>query len=274
MTTAAPAPREWNRRQVLLGGGLLLGAALSGRDGRSGPAPAGDHVTIERGVLQSRFWPGRDASWAVVKPARFSALVIALHPLGASSRLFTDRLDAAGVARRTGLAIAAIDGGSSYWHPRTDGIDTSAMVLRDFLPMLADRGLPTGRIGLTGISMGGYGALRMATLLPPERVAGVAVVAPAVRRRLGENYTRAFDNVAQFDANNPLAHVAELRRVPVCIACGRSDRFYRASAALAAELPQAVTLFDSGSHTSAYVRDHWEPVMQWLGFVAGGEVTA
>ena len=57
------------------------------------------------------------------------------------------------------------------------------MVVDEFLPMLAERGLlagPGDRIGLLGWSMGGYGALRLAALLGADRVAAVAAVSPAM----------------------------------------------------------------------------------------------
>ncbi len=203
-----------------------------------------------------------------MRPPQFDTLVVALHSLGSSARLFTESLDAAGVARRTGLAIAAIDGGTTYWHPHENGVDTAAMVLDDFLPLLAGMGVPTARIGLTGVSMGGYGALRLATELPPEQVVGVGVVAPAVRRNYHENRTLAFDSERSFDANNPFGRLDRLRRIPVCIACGRDDRFYPAGVALAENLPNAVTLFDEGGHSTSYVRSHWEPVMRWLAMTA------
>lgn len=253
-----------SRRGLLLGGLALTVGTVMGRR----RAPDGV-VRIDRGAISSRHWPGREAGWVLVRPPRFDTLVIALHSLGSSARLFSETLDAAGVAHRTRLAIAAIDGGTAYWHPRADGVDTAAMVLDDFLPMLAGMGLPTDRIGLTGVSMGGYGALRLATVFPADRVAGVAVVAPAVRRRFDENRTLAFDSVAAFDANNPFGRLDRLRRVPVCIACGRDDRFYAASEALAEQLPGAVTIFDDGGHSTAYVRGHWEPVMSWLALEAG-----
>ncbi len=261
----APEPRgddtgrSWSRRALLLSGAALGVASLSGRR-----ASADGVVTIDRGTLTSRHWPGREPGWVLVRPPEYDTVVIALHSLGSSARLFSETLDAAGVARRTGLAVAAIDGGTSYWHPHADGVDTSAMVLDEFLPMLARMGLPTDRIGLTGISMGGYGALRLATVLPRERVLGVAVVAPAVRRTFEENPTLAFDDRASFERNNPFAHLDRLRGIPVCIACGREDRFYPASAALADRLPGVVTIFDEGGHSNAYVRSHWEPVMRWL----------
>lgn len=145
--------------------------------------------------------------------------------------------------------------------------------------MLARMGMDTSAIGLTGVSMGGFGALRLATLLPPEQVRGIAVVSPALRRTYWENRTLAFDDIRSFDENNPFGHVGQLARYPVCIACGRGDAFYAASRAMARELPCCTSLFTPGGHSTRYVASHWEPVMHWLAFVmrsqqAGADGTA
>jgi hypothetical protein len=41
----------------------------------------------------------------------------------------------------TPFAMASVDGGESYWHARVDGEDAGAMVVDEFLPLLADHGL-------------------------------------------------------------------------------------------------------------------------------------
>ena len=39
-----------------------------------------------------------------------------------------------------GVALAAVDGGERYWHPRRGGEDTGAMVVEDLLPVLREHG--------------------------------------------------------------------------------------------------------------------------------------
>ena len=53
------------------------------------------------------------------------------------------------------------------------------MLTDEFVPLLADHGLVTTAIGLYGFSMGGYGALRLAGILGPARVAAVVAVSAA-----------------------------------------------------------------------------------------------
>lgn len=61
------------------------------------------------------------------------------------------------------FALAAVDGGpDSYWHPRASGDDPVAMIVDELLPRLDDAGARTGRVGLIGWSMGGFGALVVA----------------------------------------------------------------------------------------------------------------
>lgn len=122
-------------------------------------------------------------------PADPVPVVLVLHGKGASasSVMSHDYLGADLVLAdlvsggMPGVAVAAVDGGDSYWHPRDSGEDSGAMVMDEFLPLLSEHPrLSTERIGITGWSMGGYGALRLAGLLGPERVPAVGAMSPAL----------------------------------------------------------------------------------------------
>ncbi|WP_091344468.1 hypothetical protein [Micromonospora rhizosphaerae] len=54
------------------------------------------------------------------------------------------------------FALAAPDGGNGYWHPHADD-DPLGMLVDEFLPLLAERGLRTDRIAVAGWSMAGTG---------------------------------------------------------------------------------------------------------------------
>jgi hypothetical protein len=54
------------------------------------------------------------------------------------------------------FALASVDGGESYWHPRDSGEDAAAM-LDEFVPLLACHGLDVRPLGFLGRSMGGFG---------------------------------------------------------------------------------------------------------------------
>src|SRR6476661_8045057 len=156
-------------RRALLGAAMsapLLAACSDAFEDAPGDSP-GVHVTD--GELTSRHWPGQRVSVVVALHGRGG------HATNAFTGLHLDRHVAA-----TGLAVAAIDGGDTYWHARRSGVDTGAMVVEDFLPLLARHGLRTDRIGLLGWSMGGYGALWLATQLGPARVAAVVAESAAL----------------------------------------------------------------------------------------------
>ena len=94
--------------------------------------------------------------------------MVCLHGLGGDhttpvAQLGIDRFLAAAVADGVPrFAVATVDGGTTYWHPRPTGEDAGAMVLDELLPMLRAQGLRTHRLAFQGWSMGGYGALRLA----------------------------------------------------------------------------------------------------------------
>ena len=92
-----------------------------------------------------------------------------------------DRFLAARVrAGGTPFALASVDGGETYWHERDGGEDAGAMVVDEFIPMLAEHGLDTRRVGFLGWWMGGYGALALAGRLGPARTVAVAAESPAL----------------------------------------------------------------------------------------------
>lgn len=249
-------------RRTMLRSAAFIGA-LAGLAPATGDLGLTAGVRVSRGTIDSRHLPGRPLQWRLAVPRGARGLVLALHGKGSGASVWFTALDAQRVARDTGLAIAAIDGRLSYWHPRA-GSDAPAMLTTEFLPMLAEHGLPTGRIGLTGVSMGGFGSMYLASELGPERVFGVATVSAALRRSYAATSSGAFDDEADFLRHSIFGRIDRLRRIPVWMACGTQDRFYPGNAALARQLPQSHAVFDDGGHTTAYTRAHWGPALAWL----------
>lgn len=190
--------------------------------------------------------------------------MVALHGHGGSLSTWFDPPLAPSLAHRLGLAVAAVDGGDTYWHARADRTDTGSMVLEDLLPVLQEAGAPVDRIGLTGFSMGGYGALLLATRLPPERVLGVAAVSSALFFSPQEASAGAFDGPEDFEQHDVFERVDALRELPVWLACGADDPFAATNRALADALPDAVTVFDDGRHDRSYLEAHWPAGMEFL----------
>lgn len=219
---------------------------------------------MEEGRLTTAHWPGHRPRWLLALPEGASETVVVLHGHGSDARWWFDPPFAQVLAHDLGVAVAAVDGGRTYWHARADGTDTGTMVIEDLLPALEQAGAPTERIGLTGFSMGGYGALLLATRLPPERVIGVAAVSAALFFGFDESAPGAFDDADDFARHDIFDQADVLRRVPVWLACGDDDSFAETNHALADQLPDAVTEFGAGGHDRAYVESHWPSGMEFL----------
>jgi hypothetical protein len=256
------------RRGVLFG--VLTLPWLTACD-RSTEAQPG--VIFEQGSISSKFWPGPDVRWRLALPERRAAasltgqsLVIALHGYGGDADWPFSSAHIERHVAATGLAVATVDGGNFYWHARKSGIDPSRVVVEELLPMLGSKGLAIHRVGLIGWSMGGYGALLMATRLGRGRVAGVAAASAALWQSPADSAAGAFDGQDDFVRNDIFTAQAErkLRSMPVRLDCGRDDPFIVANHALASDLPDAVATFDNGAHTEEYWTAHAGAQMAWL----------
>jgi len=254
------------RRSVLRAGvGALAGAtALSTLMGcGSNPPP---DATLREGVLTSRF--GLDAPrWrlAVPRSGPPRGLVVVLHGhTGTADAAFDlGYADAVGTSR---LALVSVDGGDGYWHARNDGTDSGAMVRDELIPLaLRESGLSASdRIGLLGWSMGGFGALLIASDLGPERVSGVVAASAALWRNGGDTPARAYDGRADFDRHSIFNRIEKLEGIPVRLDCGLSDPFIAANQALAKQLPGVETHFEPGGHEDAWWGAHAAAEMAWL----------
>jgi S-formylglutathione hydrolase FrmB len=259
------------RRGVLAGAVALPWLVACGADTDRTALDTPAALDLEDGAFSSRFWPGRPVRWRLARPHRADAgaapqpLVVAMHGQGGTAdEPFADVQIEHHVVS-TGLAVAAVDGGDFYWHARRSGIDTSRMVIEDLLPLLSRKGLATDRIGLIGWSMGGYGALLMATKLGPGRVAGVVAVTPALwLEQPGGMFAGAFDDREDFARNDVFAKRSRLRGIPLRLDCGQDDFFIEANRAFVRELPDAAVTFDDGTHTAEYWKAHAGVDMSWL----------
>lgn len=270
-----------SRRGLLLGtgGGVAAVAAgvavheewlpgkyrIRGLLGMTGPAGHIPDVTpgrIVSGSFASRARLGSEVGWSVVYPdsrAERLPVMICLHGHGGDhTTAFTDLgidrfLPAAMTAGIPPFAIATIDGGVGYYHPRPSGEDAGAMVLDEFLPLLHDRGLDTGRLAFQGWSMGGYGSLRLAALIGPPRVRAVAVLSPALWKDPGSASRDGFSTDAEYDRFSVMGRQRDLDGIPVRVDCGREDPFFAADRAYVAGFDRPITsTFQDGAHEPAY----------------------
>ena len=265
---ATEGPRLWRRADAALNPAPQPHYTIP-------PVKSGGIVT---GAFTSAARKGRRVRWAVAYPpgaASDEALPVALVLHGRGDN-FSDSFGGHALDRfladavHTGtpaFALAAMDGGDhSYWHQRADGDDPQRMLLEEFLPMLRSRGLRTDRIGLSGWSMGGYGALLLAERLGSAGCAAVAVDSPALWLRSGDAAPGAFDAAADYQRNNVYDGRRRLSGVAVRVAIGTSDPFYVATKAFVAGLtPRPATDFSVGGHTLAFWRHSAPAQLRFLG---------
>jgi len=233
--------------------------------GMTGPAGHIPDVTpghVVSGSFESRSRLGSDVGWSVVYPGsqpQRLPVMVSLHGHGgdhttAFTELGIDRFLPAAVARGVPpFAIATVDGGVGYYHPRPSGEDAGAMVLDEFLPRLHDQGLDTGRLAFQGWSMGGYGSLRLAGIVGPPRVRAVAVLSPALWTDSGYASGDGFSDDAEYERFSVMDRQHDLDGIPVRVDCGREDPFYSADRAYVAGFDHPITSsFQDGAHEPEY----------------------
>jgi predicted esterase len=294
MTTRGVTTRRhllrWSAVAGLGGATAALGACTAGSRGTSGtdetastPAASTDRtgltVPVGDGFLQptssstgakplgaKHLGSGTDTHWRIELPTITppKALVIMLHGAGHTADRAFAEMGLSPHVEELGIAIAAVDGGATWWHWR-DGLDGLAIVTQDLVPAaLAASGLPaTTRIGLTGYSMGGYGALLVASELGRSRVRGVIAHAPALFLNQRES-PHAFDSQAQFDEFSVWDRIDRLQDTPMWIDCGTEDPFIDNDRRFAAKVPQARTTFGPGDHDTKVWAPHLSDQLRWL----------
>ena len=237
----------------------------------SGPVGA---ITSGRFASSAR---GRDVGWSLALPPGHTAglglpVALILHGRGGNhSSGFTELklhqfLAAYTRGGGTPFALAAIDGGDSYWHPRNNGDNPLRMIVQEFLPRLGALGIRTDIIAVLGWSMGGFGALLVAREANRGTLSGMgtsgrpAVVAaaassPALFASYHASASGAFDNAADFARYGDLVPEPDAGKTSLYVGCGATDAFtgetrrYRANAS-----PPPAGGISKGCHTNGYWR--------------------
>lgn len=251
-------------RRTLLGG--VAGAAalsLAGCDRSSG-------VEVRAGSLTSRHWPGRKITWRIAQQTEGDAdlrpVVVVLHGKGGDASHAFRILNLQEHANAARLTLASVDGGDYYWHARRAGVDTGAMVIEDFLPLVQRETGYAGKVAFLGWSMGGYGSLLLASQLGPEKVFAVVPESAALWTEPGLSAPGAFDDREDFEAHDVFdgSRTKVLATIPVRLDCGRSDPFVVGNKAFAKALPSAKLTLDEGGHTADYWKSHGGAQLRWV----------
>jgi len=238
------------RRALLIGGALGLGAAgvaansvpgrrLLGWTGPDGVVPA----TPEADVT--------DLGWGVVTSPKgvdrtTLPVCVLLHGRGANRHWWAEvGLPNFLSATAIPVVLVAVDGGDSYW------TGSAGRMLTDQLPAhLAGERMRAPSAAL-GISMGGFGALALATRQP---LRAVAAISPALFPTWAEaDVVREVASRQEWEDNEPLRHVADLKpNTAIGVWCGREDPFHDPAVDYAAKARAEVTSFEHGLHDIGY----------------------
>ena len=142
------------------------------------------------------------------------------------------------------------------------------MVVDELLPLIAEQGLDVSRIGLLGWSMGGYGALRLAGLLGPDRVGAVVASSPALWQDGGDASSSGFADAAEYEKFSVLGHQDDLTGIRVRVDVGTGDPFHPAVQDYVESFPddaRVVSTFGPGGHDTAYWRRMLPAQLRFLG---------
>jgi S-formylglutathione hydrolase FrmB len=241
---------------------------------------------------------GYDAS-ASEHPARRYPVLYFLHGLGDNERtLFNSGgwtlLDDLRSQRKMGdFLIVAPEGRRSFYVNSADGsFRYSDFFLQEFLPHIEKKyRVRSGRAGraISGISMGGYGALRFAFAYP-ELFSAVSAQSPALVTESPKQLDSASAtgvpilsvlalvfgkpiDVPHWNANNPFLlakkNAAALRNMAIYFNCGQDDNygFEKGAVELDSELKQANVKHEyhayPGDHSITYFLSHFAEVMEF-----------
>jgi S-formylglutathione hydrolase FrmB len=226
-----------------------------------------------------------DVPWVVALPSRYIdrtsptalaagrlPLVIALPGMGGQPQDMVSGVGLPGWATAANLNLAFASpggGGSTYYHPRTDGTNSFAWVTEEFIPMV-ERKFAVGGLrdkrAMFGWSMGGFGSLLVAQQRPALVCAAVGsspAVFPSYQAAIS-GHPHTFDSAADWERWGLWDHRSEFNKVPVRIDCGSGDPFAATARMLLADVPDAVGHIESGCHDDGFWRRNATSQLQFL----------
>ena len=254
---------------------------------------------LKRAVRYCVYVPSGYDESAKQHPARRYPILYFLHGLGDTEKtLFNSGgwtlIDDLRNQHKLGdFLIAAPEGRHSFYINSADGSERySDFFLQEFMPRIEGKyRVRAGRAGraISGISMGGYGALRLA-FARPELFSAVSAQSAALITETPRQLDAAANsgsplpgvlgpvfgqpiNVAHWNLNNPFVlakkNVLGIRKLAIYFNCGQADNygFEKGAAALASELADlrvsSAYLPYPGDHSITYFLSHFAEVMEF-----------
>ena len=254
---------------------------------------------LKRVVRYCVYIPSEYNESAKLRPPRRYPVLYFLHGLGDNEKtLFNSGgwtlLDDLRNRHKMGdFLIVAPEGRRSFYVNSADGLDRySDFFLQEFMPRIESKyRIRAGRAGraISGISMGGYGALRLAfahselfsavsaqsaALITetPAQLDAAANSGSPLPNVLGPVFGRPI-NAPHWNENNPFLlakkNVVGLRKVAIYFNCGQEDNygFEKGAAALDSELSKEHVKHEyhpyPGDHSITYFLSHFAEVMEF-----------
>lgn len=234
------------------------------------PPDAGESPSpqIARGKLRSKAMGDTEQDWVVIYPPGADdgaplPVAVTMHgsqddaDTGLDALHYPQALSDALADGGQPFAVAMIDAGLTFYQ-RMNGQDGGALIVDEFLPLLADRGLDTDRLALSGWSMGGWGAFRLAANELRGRVSAIAALSTPCYTSFDDVPLQQVMTREQFETNNFVPRRQAFAEVPIWLACGTEDQFFAGNRTFADLLRRTTpdappeTSFGPGDHSLQY----------------------
>jgi S-formylglutathione hydrolase FrmB len=288
----------------LVGLFVFIAGSLAAAQSRIDCGALNSHI-LEQVVHYCVYLPSGYDAGAAQRPVQRYPVLYFLHGLGDNEQtLFNSGgwtlLDDLRKQHKMGdFLIVAPEGRRSFYINSADGsVRYSDFFLQEFLPHIEGKyRIRPGRAGraISGISMGGYGALRFAFAHPelfsavsaqsaalitesPQALNSASQTGAPLAGVLGAVFGKPI-NVSHWKGNSPFVlakqNTAGLRKVAIYFNCGQDDNygFEKGAAALHDELQKENVKHEyhsyPGDHGLAYFMSHFDEVMEFHSRVFG-----
>ncbi|GGU76037.1 alpha/beta hydrolase [Lentzea flava] len=164
------------------------------------------------------------------------------------------------------FGFVAVDGGDNYWHENTPGDDPMKMLLDELPTWLRERGYGEP-FAVTGVSMGGFGALLYARRRAErgDPVAAAAAISPGLITSWPEMAKRrAFKNEAEWASLDPLRHLHATGSTALGVWIGDQDRFIVGTRRFIRDVKPEVGTVKPGGHDDGFYRKVTPDVVRFL----------